>query len=109
MVKINWIKEVEKIKVNDLETLCLTINDGKKFIPYGGYFSAGGIVVILRDHDDFMENMKRINAIEDKRKQYFEDQDYAQRRTWNTVLKKTLYDKLYEFGYDKIALDRLIK
>lgn len=29
MVKVNWIKEVEKIKVNNLETLCLTINDGK--------------------------------------------------------------------------------
>lgn len=109
MVKVEWIKEVKKIKVNDLETLCLTINDGKKFVPYGGYFNAGGIVVILRDYDDFMENMQRINTIEDKRKRCFEDQDYAQRRTWNTVLKKDLYNKLYEFGYDKIDLDRLIK
>ncbi len=109
MVKVNWIKKAEKIKVFDKEVLCLTINDGKKYIPYGGYFSASGIVIILRDYDDFMENMQRINAIEDKRKQYFEDQDYARRRTWNSVLKADLYDKLYEFGYDKIALDRLIK
>ena len=109
MVKVEWIKEVKKIKVNDLEILCLTINDGKRFVPYGGYFNAGGIVVILRDYDDFMENMQRISVIEDGWRKYHEDSEYIKRRTWNTVLKAGLYDKLYEFGYDKIDLDRLIK
>lgn len=109
MVKVNWIKEVEKIKVNNLETLCLTINDGKKFVPYGGYFSASGIVVILRDYNNFMEHMKRISVIENSWRKYHEDSEYIKRRTWNTVLKADLYDRLYEFGYDKIDLDRLIK
>ncbi len=109
MVKVEWIKEVEKIKVNDLETLCLTINNGKKFIPYGGYFSAGGIVFILRDYDDFMKHMQRISVIEDSWRKYYEDSEYIERRTWNTVLKKDLYPKLYEFGYNGEELNRLIK
>lgn len=56
-----------------------------------------------------MEHMKRISVIEDSWKKYHEDSEYIKRRTWNTVLKADLYDKLYEFGYDKIDLDRLIK
>ena len=67
------------------------------------------MVAILGDYNNFMEHMKRISVIEDSWRKYHEDSEYIKRRTWNTVLKADLYDRLYEFGYDKIDLDRLIK